>query len=277
MTYFLRSVLLFLVLLSFTNLRAQKTKKPTKAIDGIVEKHLIEQSRTLSYPDLREADLFWEKEIWRIVDTRELMNKHFSYPKRSFFSILKEAVLRDVLTAYSVETNDFSYALTSDEVYEMLVDTDTIITYDPKTYDPITTVVQNVMDDQSVKRFRLKEVWYFDEEHASMKVRIIGIAPVIDEYSDNGDFLYERPLFWVYYPHARKMLSKEEVFVDGNDAARLSWEDVLEMRFFSGSIIKESNIEDLRLKDMYSGVDRLMEAQKIERSIFNFEQDLWSY
>lgn len=267
----------FLALFSFFTIEAQKPNKPLQPLDGIVEKHVVEQSRNLEYPDLREADLFWKKEISQLIDTRQLMNKYFAYPKRPFFTILKEAILKDELTAYSVETSDFSYPLTSGEVYDMLVETDTIVTYHPRTYDPITTVVQNEMDDLAVKRFRVKEIWYFDEEHATMKVRILGIAPIIDEYSEQGDFLYERPLFWIYYPHARELLAKETVFINGNDAARLSWEDVLEMRYFSATIIKESNVEDLRLKDKYSGVEQLMEARRINMSIFNFEHDLWSY
>ena len=40
---------------------------------------------------------------------------------------------------------------------------------------------------------------------------------------------------------------------------------------------KESNVYDRRLEDYLTGVDILLESEKIKSEIFNFEQDLWSY
>ena len=110
-----------------------------------------------------------------------------------------------------------------------------------------------------------------------MQGRILGIAPLLDITDDNGNFLYEQPMFWVYYPEARQVLARERVFTYGNDAAPLSWEDLLEMRFFSSYIYKESNVFNRRLQEYLSGIDLLLEADRIKQEIFNFEQDLWSY
>jgi gliding motility associated protien GldN len=84
-------------------------------------------------------------------------------------------------------------------------------------------------------------------------------------------------MFWVYYPEAREVLSRERVFNAGNDASPSSWEDLMEMRFFASYIYKESNVLNRRLQDYLSGVDLLLEADKIKQEIFNFEHDLWSY
>ena len=84
-------------------------------------------------------------------------------------------------------------------------------------------------------------------------------------------------MFWVYYPDARYMFARHTAFRTGNDASPLTWEDILEMRFFSSHIYKERNVLDLRLKDIYSGVDLLLEGEKIKQEIFNFEHDLWSF
>ena len=35
------------------------------------------------------------------------------------------------------------------------------------------------LNPEDVKRFRLKEVWFFDEETSTLQVRILGIAPLI--------------------------------------------------------------------------------------------------
>lgn len=246
-------------------------------LDDIVEKRIIEDRRVLPYQPLREADVFWEKRIWRVIDIREKMNLPFAYPEKPFFTILMDAAVNGDITVYSTEDDKFSSKLQSDEVASMGATVDTVITFDPETYEEQIQIVRNELNPEDVKRFRLKEVWFFDEKTSSLQVRILGIAPLVDVKDDNGNFKYEKPMFWAYYPECREILARHKVFNVGNDASPNSWEDLFEMRFFASYIYKESNVHDLRLQDYLSGVDLLMEADKIKREIFNFEHDLWSY
>ena len=248
-----------------------------KPLDDIVEKRLTFEKRVLPYDHLREADIFWEKRIWRVLDVREKMNLAFAYPERPFFTILMEAAEAGEITVFSTEDDKFSIPLTPDEVASMGASVDTIATVDPETYEETFQVVRNEVNPSDVKRFRLKEIWFFDEETSTMQVRILGIAPLIEEFDDNGNFKYERPMFWVYYPEAREVLARERVFNIANDSSPMSYEDLFEMRFFSSYIYKEYNVFDRRLEDYLSGADLLMESEKIRQEIFNFEHDLWSY
>ncbi len=278
------AILVTLVLPAFaqtpTNIILTEASDPDeeKPLDDIVEKRLTYEKRVLPYENLREADIMWEKRIWRVIDIREKMNLPFSYPERAFFTILMEAAENAEITTYSADDDKFTNPLSPDEVKNMGSKADTIPFFDPITYEERDTVVYNVLDHTKVKRFRLKEVWFFDEESSALQVRILGIAPLLDEYDDNGNFLFERPLFWVYYPEAREVLAREPVFnMFSNDSQKLTWEDMFEMRFFSSYIYKESNVHDRRLQGYLSGVDLLLEADKIKNKIFNFEHDLWSY
>lgn len=248
-----------------------------RPLDGIVEKKITLEKRVLPYDHVREADIFWEKRIWRVIDIREKMNLPFAYPERPFFTILMDAAESEEITVYSTEDDKFSSPLTPDEVAAMGATVDTIITFDPETYEEQIQVVRNELNPEDVKRFRIKEIWFFDEESSTLQVRVLGIAPLIDVKDDNGNFRYEQPMFWVYYPEAREVLAHERVFNFTNDTAPMSWEDVFEMRFFASYIYKESNVFDRRLMDYLSGVDLLLEADKIKQEIFNFEHDLWSY
>jgi gliding motility associated protien GldN len=248
-----------------------------RPLDDIVDKRLTTDKRLLPYDHVREADIFWEKRIWRVIDIREKMNLPFAYPERPFFSILMDAATAGEITVYSTEDDKFSSKLTPDEVASMGATIDTVITFDPETYEEQLQVVRNDINPEDVKRFRLKEVWFFDEETSTLQVRVLGIAPLIDKTDENGNFLYEKPMFWVYYPEAREILSREKVFNVGNDASPITWEDLMEMRFFSSYIYKESNVRDRRIQDYLTGVDLLLEADKIKQEIFNFEHDLWSY
>ena len=248
-----------------------------RPLDDITSKSITNERQVLAYDHVREADIFWEKRIWRVLDIREKMNLPFAYPERPFFSILMDAATAGEITVYSTEDDKFTSQLTPDEVASMGATIDTVITFDPETYEEQIQVVRNDINPEDVKRFRIKEVWFFDEESSTLQVRILGIAPLIDKTDENGNFLYEKPMFWVYYPEARQILARERVFNIGNDASAITWEDLMEMRYFSSYIFKESNVRDRRIQDYLTGVDILLEADKIKQEIFNYEHDLWSY
>lgn len=248
-----------------------------RPLDDIVQKRIIDERMVLPYQPVREADIFWEKRVWRVIDIREKMNLPFAYPEMPFFSILMDAAVNGDITVYSVEDDKFSSALPADEVATMGASADTVVTFDPETYEEQIQVVRNELNPEDVNRFRVKEVWFFDKETSTLGVRVLGIAPMIDVKDENGNFRYEKPMFWVYYPDCRELLARHKVFNSANDAAPMTWEDMFEMRFFSSYIIKASNVHDYRLQDTYSGVDLLLEADKIKQEIFNFEHDLWSY
>lgn len=245
--------------------------------DDITNKRTIETVRILPYDDVREADIFWEKRIWRVIDIREKMNLPFAYPERPFFTILMDAAESGEINVYSVEDDKFTQRLPAEEVASMGATVDTVIVFDPVTYEEKQQIVRNELNPEDIKRYRIKEVWFFDEETSTMQVRILGIAPLLDVKDENDNFKYEKALFWVYYPEARQILAREKVFTYGNDAAPITWESLMEMRFFSSYIYKESNVHDRRLQEYVQGVDLLMEADKIKQTIFNFEHDLWEY
>jgi gliding motility associated protien GldN len=245
-------------------------------LDDIVEKRLTLEKRVLPYQPLREADIFWEKRVWRIIDAREKMNLTFKYPPEApLFSILMNGIDEGKIRAF--EDDQFKNPLRPGEVASMISSRDTIVTFDPETYEDKIEVVFNTMDPEDVNRYRIKEVWFFDEETSTLQVRILGIAPLRNIYGDDGEFRFEKPMFWIYYPESRELLARHRVFNDYNDASPYSWEDLFEMRYFSSYIYKENDVRGRRLEDYLTGLDLLMQSEKIKEEIFNFEHDLWSY
>jgi gliding motility associated protien GldN len=247
-------------------------------LDDVVKKEIMLERKVLAYQPVRESDVFWEKRIWRIIDVREKMNLPFAYPEEPFFKLLSDAATNGDLPVYSTEDDKFTKRLSTDDVLAMLSKSDTIVTFDPETYEEKVTVVRNDINWEDVKRFRVKEIWYFDKETSTMQVRILGIAPLIDVKDNEGNFRFERPMFWVYYPQAREMFARHRVFtLGGNTNATISWEDLFEMRYFASYIYKESNVYDRKIDEYLTGVDLLMESEKIKNDIFNWEHDLWQY
>lgn len=288
MKYLLQSLSLIMIMVLFSasnyDLSAQIPESPKtessepdfdRPLDDIVENRLIQERMVLPYEPVREADIFWKKKVWRVIDVREKMNHHFTYPVRPLITIMMDAAVNGDIKSYV--DDEWSSELTPSEVASQAASQDTITTFDPETYEEQIKVVRNDLNPEDIKRFRMKEIWFFDEEASVMKVRIIGIAPLKDVTDDNGNFLYEQPMFWIYYPDSREFFARETAYMVDNDASPISWEDIFEMRYFSSYIFKQSNVKDRRLKDYLSGVDLLMEADRIHNEIFNYEQDLWSY
>lgn len=247
-------------------------------IDDVVPKRLIFETKVLPYEYVREADIPWEKRIWRVIDTREKINLPFTYPLMPLFSILSEAALSGEIKVF--QHDDFKQMYSPDEVLNHLVTIDTVTVYDPDTYEETVRITRSELNPEDIKRYRVKEIWFFDEESSRMKVRILGIAPVRDFYDkDTGIFKFEGPMFWVYYPEVREVLARHRVFNENNDAAPMTWYDLFEMRQFSSYIFKSSNVLDFRLSDFYPNdtMARLYESEKIKAELFNWEHDLWTY
>ena len=265
-------VMLFLG--AFCQMNAQSSQA-TPPMDDIVVRTNMQQERFLPHPPLREADILWEKRVWRVIDTREKINLPFRYPKQPLFTILANAVEAGELQAYSTEDDQFSHPLSSAGVDALLRSIDTVAVWNFDHENEEYQIVENEVDPQEIKRYRLKEVWYFDNRLGKLEVRILGIAPIKEHYDDNGNFKYEAPLFWLYFPECRKILADYVAFNPWNDRPQMSWTDLFDMRMFSSYIIKDSNVHDRRIEDYLAGPDRLKESERKGLEIFNREHDAW--
>ncbi len=110
-----------------------------------------------------------------------------------------------------------------------------------------------------------------------MEVRIIGICPITDEVDSKGDFKGTKALFWIYFPEARPIFAKSEVFNRFNGAAKMTYDDFFWKRMFSSYIYKEDNTYDRIIAEYALGIDAMLESERIKSDLFNFEQQLWEY
>ena len=96
-----------------------------KYIDDIVPKRLIFERQVLPYEKLREADIPWEKRIWRVLDTREKLNLPFTYPEEPFFTVLAEAAENGEIKVFN--DDKFKEMLAPEEVSNLMVSMDTTV------------------------------------------------------------------------------------------------------------------------------------------------------
>ena len=74
-----------------------------------------------------------------------------------------------------------------------------------------------------------------------------------DNFDEKGIFRGNDPLFWVYYPEARPILAKAEVFNFKNGAERRSYDDIFWKRLFASYVYKEENVFDRKITGLRSG------------------------
>ena len=252
-------------------------------IDGVYEKVTTVEKEIIPYDDIREADVFWSKRVWRTIDTREKMNLIFAYPQLPLAEIVHTAAMNGDLTAYSNHTGITSgQFLTEDimatnKVGQIGNSIDTTWQIDPVTLEDVQVIISNELEWDKIVKYKIKEDWFFDEETSTFQVRVIGIAPVLESFDEDGSFIGDETMYWVYYPDLRPILAKYEAYNPGNNAVRLSWEDIFEARLFSSYVTKEDNVYDRPIQEYATGLDALFESDKIKNDMFKFEHDLWSF
>ena len=148
-------------------------------LDDITSMSIKQTRKLLPYEPLRESDVFWKKRVWRVIDVREKMNQPFSYPARPLFQILIDAIQNEEKPMRVFSDEDFKQEMSLEQIDKQLFKMDTVIIPDPVTYENKVEIVKNDIDFADVKRYRVKEIWYFDKQTSTQKVRILGIAPLI--------------------------------------------------------------------------------------------------
>ena len=259
------------------SLFAAKAQEP---LDGAYVKTTTKEKEVIPYEFIREADVFWQKRIWRIIDVREKMNLPFSYPQQPLIEIIHTAAKNGELTVYDpgVDNADqFKQVMDPEQVAKIGSSTDTTIGINPETLEEETKIIKNELTWDKIKKYRVKEDWIFHEQTSTMMVRILGIAPVREGFDNAGNYIGDELMYWCYYPDLRPVLAKYEVYNARNDAQRLSWEDLFESRMFESYIYKESNVYDRKVSEYATGLDQLLESDRVKQQMFEFEHDLWNY
>ena len=257
-------------------------------LDGAYVKETNLTKRVVPYPHLREADVMYKRRIWQEIDLRQKFNHTFYFPldpiqdRKNLFDVIREALLVEgSLVAYSAgplgEDDEFTFPLSADSIRTILNPVTLVKQYDDFG-EVIGTVQQsNELSSDKITRYRIKEDWIWDRQRSERYVRILGIAPMMEDFDVDGNSVGFRPLFWLYYPECRYVFANSEVYNMFNDAQRRTFEDLFQKRYFSSYIVKEDTAFNRQIVSYARGLDALAESERIQQELFNIEHDIWNY
>jgi len=257
-----------------------------QSMDGVYTKHITSKRKPIPFQYMREADVMWSRVLWRRVDLTEKRNLSLYYPtedmedRKSLIQLMMWGIKNKSLTPFS--TDEFVSQYTLNEIDERFgAGIDTTYDIDPETGETIPIITKKPADISEVKELMVKERWIFDKQRSVMECRIIGLAPIRVYYRDDDLDQEEarfKILFWVFFPEARNIFASQAIYNEQNQSQEITFDDFFVKRMFEGWIFKESNVYDNRLiQDYKTGLDVLLEGEKIKDEIFSFEHELWEF
>ncbi len=253
---------------------------------------IVVGKKAIPYPFLRESDVVWRTTIWRKIDFNESFNQFFYFP----FEAEKNTQGRiNLVNLILKAVNNGSFEIYEDDDMKIPQDVETALRQtmsvstkenevgEDEWGEPIIQIdtIRDPLDAASVKMAQLKEFWYIDKQDTRQKVRIVGMSfqYTKDVIKAGNQDTQTDWTFWVPmdFMTVRQVLINANAYVETNDVAERSYDDIFVQRYFDSYITRESNTHNRAITDYLTGVDAIYESQMIEEKIFDIESDMWEY
>lgn len=117
----------------------------------------------------------------------------------------RETFVKNILSGASsgkVKVFDFfTYKpLAAEDIKNILRRVDTIALENPDPpHELRDTVLVKEIGTHDISKVRFMEEWYMNKESLVFSKKVIGICPLVEVFTENGDFKGNKPLFWVFF------------------------------------------------------------------------------
>lgn len=266
-----------------------------KVVDGVTSYRPSEAGRKMiPLVQHRPEDIIWHRRVWRRVPLQERINRSLYFPvnedanRKSLVQTLLSGIANGSLQAFDPDVDDqFTTEISYQKILERADANDKTTTRKSLQSGKDTTfTVKGAFPYADVKELLIKEDWFFDKHYSRIFIRIVGICPIrvysktnnAEGAEDESDML-KKQLFWINYDQARPLLAEQKMFLEGNDRTGYSYDDLFLQRRFASYIIKETseNVSASIAEYIKNEYQQMMEGERIQNKLLNFEQDLWEY
>jgi len=248
--------------------------------DGIVRKsnmHHNQDKEPVEYAYLHEDDILWSERHWERIQVKEKINLPLFYPlkpipdRMSLWDVLIDGAMNEEYSSMPRVYDDeyFTTQLGEDELKSIIADTTQYWEFG------ILTEIDTIyIRSGDIVSYQIKSDWYFDKKRGELKNRIIGIAPEIK--NEDGQ---ATPIFWFWFPDARKPMANSVAFNEKNFKQRLTFDEIMHLRKFSSTIIKVDNVYGRTIEEYNRNrsMNQLLEAARLKEDLRNKEHDMWTY
>ena len=254
----------------------------------------------LSYGYTEDKDILWSKVVWETIDLKERLNQPYSKKgdeliqnSKSLYEVLMEGMKSGKIKEVYA-TDDFQKRLDYKQILSKLefVEVDQAFLDDLKANGEKPAegegILRHQLHNEDVRMIQLKGLWYIDRRLGELKYRLLGIALLSKDIQaqttqarqagiDTNEMF---PLFWIWYPDARKELANYTIFNPKNSSSAITYDEVLNARRFSSIIYKAQTTVGVKSINEYIPDDaksQLEEHHRIRNSIIQQESDMWNY
>ncbi len=148
----------------------------------------------------------WKKNMERTIHFKQTEVKR---PDSLLNEMLIDAVLKEQVQAYLSYDAFFTSKLAATQLaYALTTKYDTITIIDPETHKDTIVVIARMYQPELTNKYKLHEEWTFDANKCKTTIHILGIAPALDIFREDGSYRATQPLFWLKYPDVSSLIAQ---------------------------------------------------------------------